>query len=91
MIDARSYSITIRKTVIDGESFFEATVGELPDLTEYGESYQEAYDLAIDAIETVAEMFASAGRVFPSSRACPRECSSWVACPDPWPSCRARP
>lgn len=71
MIDAHSYSIAVRKTVIDGEAFFEATVRELPDLTEYGESYQEAYDLAIDAIETVAEMYASAGRVFPSPGVCP--------------------
>lgn len=71
MIDAHSYGIAVRKTVIDGESFFEATVRELPDLTEYGETYQEAYDLAIDAIETVADMYASAGRVFPSPGGCP--------------------
>lgn len=65
MIDAHSYNITVRKAIIDGETFFEATVRELPDLAEYGDSHQEAYELAIDAIETAAKMYADAGRAFP--------------------------
>ena len=38
---------------------------ELPDLAEYGESYEEAYDLAVDTIETAAQAYAEHGRTFP--------------------------
>lgn len=64
-IDPRAYNITIRRDIFEGEALFEACVKELPDLAEYGESYEEAYSLAIDAIETAAEAFAEKGRSFP--------------------------
>ena len=60
-----AYNITVRECVFDGESLFEARVKELPDVREYAESAREAYDLAIDSIETAAGMFAEAGRLFP--------------------------
>ena len=47
-----AYNITVRECVFDGESLFEARVKELPDVREYAESAREAYDLAIDTIET---------------------------------------
>lgn len=65
MIDATSYNITIRKGVFDGELCFEARIAEFSDLTEYADSYEEAYTLAIDAIETTAEIFAAQGRAMP--------------------------
>ncbi|XSG84783.1 MAG: toxin-antitoxin system HicB family antitoxin [Methylohalobius sp. ZOD2] len=64
-IDPHAYNITIRRANFEGEVLFEARVKELPDLAEYGESFDEAYDLAVDAIETAAEAFAEKGRAFP--------------------------
>ena len=64
-IDPREYNVTVRKIVHDGEILFEARVKELADVCEYSENMAEAYDLAIDTIETAAEMYAEAGRDFP--------------------------
>lgn len=60
-----AYNITVRECVFDSEPLFEARVKELPDVREYAESAQGAYDLAIDTIETAAAMFAETGRPFP--------------------------
>jgi len=53
-IDARAYNITVRCGEFEGEVLYEARVKELPDLVEYGETFEEAYQLALDAIETTA-------------------------------------
>lgn len=66
-IDPHAYNISIRRDNFDGEVLFEARVKELPDLVEYGESYQEAYDLVVDSIETAAAAFAEKGRTFPAA------------------------
>ena len=60
-----AYNITVREFVFEGEPLFEARVKELPDVREYAESAQEAYDLTIDTIETAAAMFAETARPFP--------------------------
>lgn len=65
MIDASRYTISVRKAVIDGEALYEAKVRELPDVATYGEAFAEAYDLAIDAIESLAEAAAQKGISFP--------------------------
>lgn len=65
-MDAMQYNITVRKGVFDGETCFEARVAELPDVAEYGDSYEEAYELAIDTIETTAEIFAEKGKQMPA-------------------------
>ena len=65
MIDPHCYNITVRKVHINGDDYFQASVLELPDLAEYGDTYDEAHDLAIDAIGTAAEMYADSGRAFP--------------------------
>lgn len=57
-IDPYAYNITIRHADCEGEALFEARVKELPDLIEYGESATEAYDLAVDAIDTALAIFA---------------------------------
>lgn len=64
-IDPHAYNITIRPATFEGAVLFEARVKELPDLIEYAESVDAAYDLAVDAIETAAVAFAENGRVFP--------------------------
>ena len=60
-----AYNITVREFVFEGEPLFEARVKELPDVREYAESAQEAYDLTIDTIATAAAMFAETARPFP--------------------------
>ena len=65
-VNPYAYNITVREIVFDGDPHFEARVKELPDVREYAGSAGEAYDLAIDAIETAAVMFAEEGRSFPS-------------------------
>ncbi|MCH8537128.1 MAG: type II toxin-antitoxin system HicB family antitoxin [Alkalimonas sp.] len=65
-MDAQNYSITVRKGEFEGEECFEARVREFPDLTEYADSFEEAYALAVDAIETTIEIFAEKNRVIPT-------------------------
>lgn len=64
--DPHAYTITIQKVRIDGDDYFESTIKELPDAAMYGETYQEAYELAIDTIETTAVMLEEAGREMPN-------------------------
>jgi predicted RNase H-like HicB family nuclease len=65
-IDACAYNITVRRGEHEGEVLYEARVKELPDLVEYGETFDEAYELAIDAIETTASILAEKGRTMPA-------------------------
>lgn len=65
MIEAAKYSISVRLGEFEGEQCFEARVKELHDIAEYADSWQEAYELAVDAIETTAVAFAERGRSMP--------------------------
>lgn len=65
MIDASQYTIAVRKAEVDGESTFEARVREFPDVTSYGETAQEAYEFALDAIETLAATADAKGKTVP--------------------------
>lgn len=78
MIDATAYTISIRRGEFDGERCFEACVKELPDLAEYADSYAEAYELAVDAIETTAAFMAERGRQMPAPTASADEYSGRV-------------
>lgn len=66
MIDPHAYDIKVRSRTIEGATMFEALVRELPDLAEYADSHDEAYALAIDAINTTAQIFAEQGRGMPA-------------------------
>ena len=66
-IDPHAYNISIRRGDFEGDTLFEARVKELPDLHAYGDTYAEAYDLAVDAIETAAAAYADQGRRFPKA------------------------
>lgn len=68
MIDPNAYGIEVRRRTIDGEAIFEARVRELPDLAEYADTADEAYELAIDAVATTAEMLAERGKAMPLPR-----------------------
>lgn len=65
MIDAHNYTITVRKGNFDGMTCYEARVAELPDVAEYGDSFEEAYSLAVDTIEMTAEMLPRQGKEMP--------------------------
>lgn len=65
MIDASKYNITVRKGEFEGEVCFEARVSELPDVAEYGDSFEEAYALAIDTVEISAEELESQSKAMP--------------------------
>lgn len=65
-IDAHAYNITVRRGEFEGEMLFEARIRELPDLVAYADTAEEAYTLAVDAIETTAEAFAERGRTMPA-------------------------
>ncbi|MCO6441612.1 MAG: toxin-antitoxin system HicB family antitoxin [Nitrococcus mobilis] len=64
-VDAQAYNINVRRGEFEGEVLYEARVKELPDLVEYGETSHEAYELAVDAIETTAAALAKHGRAMP--------------------------
>jgi predicted RNase H-like HicB family nuclease len=65
MFDPHRYAITIRQAEFDGQTLYEAKVRELPDIAEYAETHEEAYELAIDALTGTAEALAEQGRPMP--------------------------
>lgn len=65
MIDSHDYGIEVRRRTMDDEILFEARVRELPDVAEYAETFEEAYTLALDTIETTAEALSERGRAMP--------------------------
>ena len=67
MIEAAEYSISVQLGDFDGERCFEARVKELPDIAEYADTWQEAYELALDAIEITASALAEQGRTMPAA------------------------
>lgn len=66
MISAQSYSILIRMRTLEEEDCYEAKVLEFPDLIEYADTYEEAYELIIDAVETTQAILTEKNREIPS-------------------------
>ena len=58
MLDRVEYEINVRLGTFDGEECFEAKVRGFHNIAEYGDTAEEAYALAIDTIETTAEILA---------------------------------
>jgi predicted RNase H-like HicB family nuclease len=65
MLDRVEYNINVRFGKFDGEDCFEAKVRELQHIAEYGDTAEEAFALAIDTIETTAEIFVGKGKEMP--------------------------
>lgn len=65
MTIAYNYNVVVRRIASENGTMFEARVREFPDLTEYADTPQEAYELAIDAINTVVEVFEEKGKSLP--------------------------
>jgi len=68
MIDPRAYTISIRRTLIDGYTCYEARVSELPDVIEYAEAYEDAYSLAIETIQATATIFQEKAKAMPAPK-----------------------
>lgn len=66
MFDAHAYTILVKKLLVDDEQLYKAAVKELPHVDVYSDSYQEAYESCIDAIETLHEMAQERGEGFPT-------------------------
>lgn len=66
MNKASEYGIFVRLVARDSEEMYEARVAELPDVAAFGDSYAEAYESALEAIEGLQEMFAAKGKSLPS-------------------------
>jgi predicted HicB family RNase H-like nuclease len=64
-MNAHSYNITVRQIEVDGENLFEARVRELPDVVDFGETWEEAYSLAVDTIGTTATIMAERDQQMP--------------------------
>ncbi len=56
MIDPNEYRITVQRRETEDGLLFEGTVHELPDVAVYGETCNQAYDLAVDAIESLSNL-----------------------------------
>lgn len=67
-IDPYAYSINVCRVQVEGEWFFRATVAELPDVATFEETYEAAYSLAIEAIESLHETCVENDRAFPEAR-----------------------
>jgi len=65
MTEARDYNINLRQVTVDGERLFEARVHEFPDATEYAETPEEAYELALETVADSLEVLAGLGRPAP--------------------------
>jgi len=65
MTEAERYAITVRRVLVEGEELWRATVRELPDVTEFAASREEAIDLIVDAIESLRDAAGEEGREFP--------------------------
>lgn len=67
------YTISIKLENINGDELYVARVNELPDITEYADSYEYAKELILDAITTSKEAFDEMGINFPSPQIVPVE------------------
>ena len=65
MNKASEYGFSVRLVVRDGEEMYEARVAELQDVAAFGDSFSEAYESAIEAIDGLREMFAEKGKTLP--------------------------
>jgi len=78
MIDPERYNINLRRVTVDGEMLYEARVREFPDATEYAESAQEAYELALDTVEASLEVLQEQGKTPPNPSETPEDYSGRI-------------
>jgi len=66
MTSAYEYNVVVRKTEIDGDTVFRATVREFPHVLVIGETYNEVYEVAIETIEGLLEAAQEDGKQIPA-------------------------
>lgn len=76
--DAHTYSITIKKVVVDGETLFRGSVSEFPDVETYGETWRNAYDSVIESLRGLARLYEKQGRALPNPQSEEQEFSGRV-------------
>lgn len=59
------YGISVSQEHIEGNLYYVARVEELPDVTEFGDTHEEAYELVLDTLKTAYEMFGEQEIAFP--------------------------
>jgi len=64
--DPESYTISIRKEIHDGESYYVGRVAEFPNISSFEDSFEEARALVIDAIQTLKKNADETQVVFPA-------------------------
>lgn len=64
--DPSRYTITVRHVMVDGSFTFRATVAELPDVADFGETQAEAYELVLDTIDALHLRAQEDGDAFPA-------------------------
>jgi predicted RNase H-like HicB family nuclease len=65
--DPHRYTISIKLVSLEEGDHYEALVSELPDLVEYGETNEQAYSLAVDAIAALHAAAIELERPFPEA------------------------
>ncbi len=65
IVDPHSYGIVVRRVKSGDDYIYRGNVAELPDVVTFEDSYLGAYELAIDAIESLYEAANEDGRPFP--------------------------
>lgn len=68
MYHPSDYTISIKREIIEGELVFVARVAELPDLEDYADSFQVAYELMCETIELSQAAFIYQGLPFPAPK-----------------------
>ena len=59
------YTIYISYALFDGEWLYEATVKELPNVTDYAETHERALELILETITLTKKSFDEMGMEFP--------------------------
>ena len=65
MIEATDYRVTVQRRDTEDGRIFEGTVQEFPDIAVFGETFEETYELAVDAIDALRELLSDQGRPIP--------------------------
>jgi predicted RNase H-like HicB family nuclease len=76
--DASRYRISIQKVDDEGNTYFAATVAELPDVSVFAESHGDAYDQVTDVIFRLHAMAGDHGKPFPAPADTAREFSGRI-------------
>lgn len=73
--DPDSYTITIRKEMVDGDLYYVGRVAEFMNVTAYENSYEDALAIIRNSLSEIAKRAAETGRVLPAPMP--------ASCPEP--------